>query len=114
MRNYIDAIEYDASQGTMIALVPRDGGKPVVLQTDSSLHLHLSNAYEQGDDTVVELVNYHATWEQLNGQLSAVQNLVETSTMPYGGTLSRVRITPAGTVRTEQICDLSGEFPPST
>lgn len=111
LRNYIDAIEYDASQGTMIALVPRDGAKPVVLHTDSSLHLHLSNAYEQGDDTVVELVNYHATWEQLNGQLSAVQNLVETSTMPYGGTLSRVRITPAGTVSTEQICDLSGEFP---
>lgn len=111
LRNYIDAIDYDTAKGTMIGLVPRDGGTPQVIHTDPSLHLHLSNAYEDGEDTVVELVNYHSTWEQLNGQLSAVQDLVATSTMPYGGNLTRMRISRTGKVTREQITDLSGEFP---
>lgn len=85
MRNFIDAIDYDASRGTMIALVPRDGGKPRVLHTDPTLHLHLANAYEDRGDTIVELVDYDATWEDLNGQLSSVQALAQTGTMPYGG-----------------------------
>ncbi|PQM46603.1 carotenoid oxygenase family protein [Mycobacterium talmoniae] len=110
MRNFIDAIEYDGSRGTMIGLVPRDGGKPRVLHTDATLHLHLANAYEDGADTVVEMVNYHASWEQLNGQLSSVQTLVQTATMPYGGQLLRMRIT-RDKVTQEQLTDLYGEFP---
>lgn len=111
MRNFIDAIEYDVSRGTMIGLVPRDGGKPTVLHTDSTLHLHLANAYEDGADTVVELINYDATWEQLNGQLSSVQTLTQTATMPYGGRLVRMRITRSGRVTREQLSDTQGEFP---
>ncbi|RWA20116.1 carotenoid oxygenase family protein [Mycolicibacterium brumae] len=111
LRNYMDALEYDASRGTMIALVPRDGGKPRILHTDPQLHLHMCNAYEDGDDTVVELLNYHATWEQLNGQLSAIDSLADTGTMPYGGIPTRMRIGRGGRISVEEFSGLNGEFP---
>lgn len=111
VRNFIDAIDFDATRGTMIALVPRDGGRSRILHTDPSLHLHLSNAYEDGEDTVVELVDYHSSWQELNGQLSLVPTLAQTATMPYGGQLTRLRITPSGHVSREPITDLYGEFP---
>jgi all-trans-8'-apo-beta-carotenal 15,15'-oxygenase len=111
LRNYLDALEYDASMGTLVALVPRDGGKPRVLRTDPLLHLHLANAYEDGEDTVVDLLNYHSTWEELNGQLANVQTLVDTNTMPYGGHPTRLRISPTGRITIEEFTDLQGEFP---
>lgn len=95
----------------MIALVPRDGDKPVVLHTDPTLHLHLANTYEDGNDTVVELIDYDAGWEDLNGRLSAAQALAQTGSLPYGGHLTRMRITPSGRVTSERLTDNHGEFP---
>lgn len=110
-RNFIDAIEYDPGQGTMIGLVPRDGGKPRVIYTDPLLHLHLANTYEDGSDTVVELVHYDASWEELNGQLSTLSTDTAGEIGSYGGTLLRLRITPSDKVIHEPITDLVGEFP---
>ncbi|WP_268742044.1 carotenoid oxygenase family protein [Mycolicibacter sinensis] len=104
-------MDYEASRGTMVALVPRDGGKPLVRHTDPTLHLHLANAYEDRGDTVVELVDYDASWEDLNGQLSSVQTLAQSGTMPYGGHLTRMRITPSGSVTSERLTESYGEFP---
>lgn len=111
LRNFIDAIEYDASRGTMIALVPRDGGKPRVLHTDPLLHLHLANTYEDGTDTVVELVHYDTTWEVLNGQLSTLSTDKASDVGVYGGQLLRLRITASDRVIHEPLTDLPGEFP---
>lgn len=110
--NYIDAIEYDASLGTTIALVPRDGGKPRIFHTDPMLHLHFANAYDdENGDVVVDVLNYHATWEQLNGQLAGVETLMETSTMPFGGLPTRVRIPRSGHVTIDEFSGVHGEFP---
>ncbi|MBX5489363.1 MAG: carotenoid oxygenase family protein, partial [Mycolicibacterium hassiacum] len=49
--------------------------------------------------------------QDLNSQLTAVENLLETSTTPYGGVPTRLRISPSGTVRIEEFSDLQGEFP---
>ncbi|MFF2554023.1 carotenoid oxygenase family protein [Nocardia sp. NPDC058058] len=111
LRNFIDAIDYDARRGTMIGLVPRDGGRPRILHTDPLMHLHLANTYEDGADTVVELVNYEASWEQLNGQLSNVQDGLAQEGSPYGGKLTRLRITPTDRVIHENVSDLTGDFP---
>ncbi|WP_245676989.1 carotenoid oxygenase family protein [Nocardia acidivorans] len=111
MRNYIEAIDYEAARGTMISLLPRYGGRPRVLHTDPLMHLHLANTYEQGSDTVVELVNYDASWEQLNGQLSGAQDGLAEEGMPYGGTLLRLRITKTDRVIHEHLSDLRGDFP---
>lgn len=111
LRNYFDAIEYQASRGTMIGIVPRDGSKPRIVYTDASLHLHLGNAYDDGTDIVVDLVNYDASWRELNDQLNVVRALVQSAAIPYGGHLRRLRITPSGKVSHEQLTDLRGEFP---
>ncbi|MFI6865502.1 carotenoid oxygenase family protein [Nocardia sp. NPDC050406] len=111
LRNYIDAIDYEAARGTMIALLPRYGGRPRILHTDPLMHLHLSNTYEDGTDTVVELVNYHASWEQLNGQLQGLQDGLTDNSLPYGGTLLRLRITKSDRVIHEDLSDLQGDFP---
>ncbi|WP_194818203.1 carotenoid oxygenase family protein [Nocardia sp. XZ_19_385] len=111
LRNFIEAIEYDAARGTMIALVPRDGGRPRILHTDPLMHLHLANTYEDGSDTVIELVNYDATWEQLNGQLRGLQDGLTDTALSYGGKLMRLRVTPTGRVIHETLSDLQGDFP---
>ncbi|MEU8900280.1 carotenoid oxygenase family protein [Nocardia sp. NPDC048505] len=112
LRNYIEAIDYEAQRGTMIALLPRYGGRPRILHTDPLMHLHLGNTYEDGTDTVIELVNYHASWEQLNGRLSGAQDgSLAALGQPYGGTLLRLRITKSGRVLHEHLSDLHGDFP---
>lgn len=110
-RNFIDAIEYAPSRGTTIGLVPRDGGKPRVLQTDPLLHLHLANTYEDGTDTVVELVHYDSTWQELNSQLASLRTDSAAAVTSYGGTLLRLRITKSDKVIHEPITDVRGEFP---
>jgi all-trans-8'-apo-beta-carotenal 15,15'-oxygenase len=111
LRNFIDAIDYDASRGTMIALVPRDGSKPRILHTDPLLHLHLANTYDDGTDTVVELVHYHSSWAELNGQLATLRSDTASQVSSYGGTLLRLRITDSDKVIHEPLTDLPGEFP---
>ncbi|MCV7315436.1 carotenoid oxygenase family protein [Mycolicibacillus parakoreensis] len=111
LRNFIDAIDYDADRGTLIALVPRDGGKPRIVYTDALLHLHLANSYEDGSDTVVELIHYDSSWEELNGQLSTLSTDTAAQVSSYGGSLLRLRITPSGAVLHEPVSDLPAEFP---
>ncbi|MCM6772575.1 carotenoid oxygenase family protein [Nocardia sp. CDC159] len=110
LRNYIDALEYQAQRGSLIALLPRYGGKPRLLPTESLMHLHLSNTYDDGADTVVDLVNYHTSWERLDAQLRGVGRGA-TAEVPYGGRLRRLRITKGGRVIHEDLSDLQGDFP---
>ncbi|NNH68536.1 carotenoid oxygenase family protein [Nocardia uniformis] len=110
-RNFIEAIDYDAARGTMIALVPRDGGKPRILHTDPLMHLHLANTFEDGSDTVIELVDFDATWEELNGQLTNAQDGLSYAGRAFGGKLTRLRITPTGRVIHETLSDIQGDFP---
>ncbi|GAT13578.1 carotenoid oxygenase family protein [Mycolicibacterium thermoresistibile] len=111
LHDYIDALEYDAERPTMIALVPRDGGRVRIVHTEPLMHLHIANAYDDGADTVVELLNYDASWTQLNAQLLTVDGTVPDTTMPYGGVLRRIRITRSGRVIHEPLTDLRGDFP---
>src|SRR5690606_32047084 len=113
LHDYIDALEYDAERPTMIALVPRDGGRVRIVHTEPLMHLHIANAYDDGADTVVELLNYDASWTQLNAQLLTVDGTVPDTTMPYGGVLRRIRITRSGRLMHEPLTDLRGDLPPS-
>jgi all-trans-8'-apo-beta-carotenal 15,15'-oxygenase len=95
-------------RGTTIVLVPRDGGKPRVVQTDALFHLHVNNAYEDGSDTVVDLVRYSQGWDAL---LPHFDRFRTTDGDGIDSFLTRLRITPAGRVEREDLCDLTSEFP---
>lgn len=53
------ALEYQVRNGsTRFALVPRDGSAPRVIEHDPIFHIHVTNAYEDGTDTVVEFIRF--------------------------------------------------------
>ncbi len=42
-----DTVRWKPERGTTIVLVPRDGDRPRVVQTDAFFHFHVNNAYEE-------------------------------------------------------------------
>jgi all-trans-8'-apo-beta-carotenal 15,15'-oxygenase len=111
LTSYIDAIEYDSTAETLIVLVPRYGGKTRVYLTDPMLHMHISNAHEDGSDVVVDLVTYQLSWQQLNEQFSLCGTRLFDPTVPFGGSVRRLRIGKSGRVAHDQLGDALGEFP---
>lgn len=71
LRPFDDALSYEPGLGTTIVLVPRDGGTPITLECESLFHFHVTNAYDAGIHTVVELVSHDADggWAAWNGHL---------------------------------------------
>ena len=99
------ALHWDPSKTTRILLVPRDGGKPRVAECDPFFHFHVNNAYEDGADTVVDLVRYE--------DFSLGDSLRNFSTADFSerGELVRLRIGPTGAVEQARLCDWKCEFP---
>ena len=58
LQSFGESLRWDPSKPTHIVLVPRDGGKPRMVETDPFFHFHVNNAFEDGGDTVVDLVRY--------------------------------------------------------
>lgn len=63
-----DAAKFDEKAGTRIVLVPRGGGRQRVVEYDSIMYIHVDNAYEDGDDVVLDIVR-HPSFDLLNKQL---------------------------------------------
>lgn len=110
LRTFDRALRFRAEQGTTVALVPRDGGAPRVLQTDALMHFHVTNAYEDGTDTIVDLVEWDRGWDEVNVQLRDFRD-VSGSALAFGGRLTRLRVTAGGRVLREQLSRTPGEFP---
>ncbi|HEY1974117.1 MAG TPA: carotenoid oxygenase family protein, partial [Pseudonocardia sp.] len=73
-RSFAGGLEYDHQRGhSKFVLVPRDGSKPRILEHDAQVHIHMTNAYEDGSDTVVEFVRYESFefLKQYLGQFAA-------------------------------------------
>lgn len=82
--SFIDSLEFKPDKGTRFLLVPRSGGRPRIVEHEALLHVHLTNAYDDGDDVVVEL--------NRNGVIDAVVPLRRRSYAP-------VNPKPGGTIR---------------
>jgi all-trans-8'-apo-beta-carotenal 15,15'-oxygenase len=101
------AVRFDAKRPTQVILVPRDGGKPRIAETESFFHYHINNAYEDGDDVVLDLVSYpdydniHRSFRQFTD--SAFDG-IETK-------LRRLRVTPANEVGIDDLYPHACEFP---
>jgi all-trans-8'-apo-beta-carotenal 15,15'-oxygenase len=88
-----------------IVLVPRCGGPHRIVETDSLVYVHTNNAYEDGEDVVLEVVR-HDSFELLGTDLRNFRDTVPTFAAPC-----RLRITKTGRVLTETL-DVTGvEFP---
>ena len=46
------------SKATQVILAPRDGGKPRIAECEPFFHYHINNAFDDGDDVVLDLVRY--------------------------------------------------------
>jgi all-trans-8'-apo-beta-carotenal 15,15'-oxygenase len=103
-----DSLRWQPERGTTIVLVPRDGGTPRVVQTDAFFHFHVNNAYEDGSDTVLDLVRFSHGFDELLPHFDAFRT---TDGDGISSLLTRLRITPSGRVEREDLFDLASEFP---
>jgi all-trans-8'-apo-beta-carotenal 15,15'-oxygenase len=100
------SLRWDPSKPTHIVLVPRDGGKPRTIETEPFFHFHVNNAYEEGGDTVVDLVRYD---DYSVGENSLTE--FRTGGFDEPSALWRLRVKPNGDLESHQICPWRGEFP---
>jgi len=70
--------------------------------------VHLTNAYDDGEDVVVELVRFDCEWDQFRSQVRV--NQPQAPQFPPSR-LMQYRITTAGTVIERELTSTTGEFP---
>jgi all-trans-8'-apo-beta-carotenal 15,15'-oxygenase len=99
------ALKWDASKTTRIVLVPRDGGKPRVAECDPFFHFHVNNAFEDGGDTVVDLVRYDDY-----GIGESLRNFSDGG-FTERGNLWRLRVKPGGDLESHALSSWQCEFP---
>lgn len=114
------ALDYQLHNGsTRFALVPRDGSKPRVIEHDPLAHIHVTNAYEDGSDTVVEFIRFEdpQVFSELGerietgAQTSNPRAHLTIDQWPRGH-LARYRISKSGRITETVLSDSSPmEFP---
>lgn len=97
---------FDEHLGSRVILVPRDGSRPRTFTIPAIAKVHVNNAYEQGDDIVVDVVRY-PEWEPVATMLADFRDYDQFT----GGTLTRLRITKSDRVTIEDLAPELGEFP---
>lgn len=99
------ALRWDASKTTQVVLVPRNGGEPRVAECDPFFHFHVNNAFEDGGDTVVDLVRYDDY-----GIGESLRNFSDGG-FAERGALWRLRVKPDGRLESHELCPWQCEFP---
>lgn len=109
--SFVDSLEFKPRKGTRFVLVPRRGGPARIIEHEALLHVHFTNAYDDGDDVVVELPRLETDWDKLS-RMTGMVNRTDLGIPEYpDSTLVRYRITARGRIIEEQLSDRSGEFP---
>ncbi|MCX5042395.1 carotenoid oxygenase family protein [Aldersonia sp. NBC_00410] len=104
------AIGFRPDLGTEIVLVPRDGGRRIHAFTEAQLHFHIGNCYDDGDDTVLELVRYNTDFDTLWNYFHTGYRYLSDRPI-LGGPLTRLRVTKSGRVLREDLTDGFSELP---
>ena len=52
------SLSFDASQGTILVVVPKAGGEPAFFEVPGSFMWHALNAYEAGSEIIADFVGY--------------------------------------------------------
>ncbi|GAB3673336.1 carotenoid oxygenase family protein [Actinocorallia lasiicapitis] len=103
---FLDALEYRPDLPTRFVLVPREGGRPRIIEHDALICTHITNAYADGDDTVIELIEY----PDFDRLIRDVQHFRTTFHEPRPNRLVRYRITGSKVVA-EELTSIPCELP---
>ena len=57
-KSFDGALHWEGGKPTLILLVPRDGGKPRIIETDAFFQFHFANGYEEDGALVLDLARY--------------------------------------------------------
>ncbi|MGV9661763.1 carotenoid oxygenase family protein [Nocardia niigatensis] len=109
--SFIDALEFKSAKATRFLLVPKRGGRARIVEHDALLHMHLTNAYDDGDDVVIELVRLDTAWENVRAMTGMVNLATPDAPQFPQSRLMQYRITKAGAVVERELSHRSGEFP---
>lgn len=109
--SYIDSLRFKKSKGTRFLLVPKAGGRPRIVEHEALLHFHLTNAYDDGNDVVIELVRFDTRWNEVRRLTNTVNTESAEGPQFPASRLMQYRITAGGTVIERELTDRSVEFP---
>lgn len=106
LKSFGDGMKYHPERGSSFVLIPRDGGKIRRIEYDAVLQFHLSNAFDDRGDVVLDVITYHG------GELLECVARFRTSPLTKATSeFTRFRITGCDKVIREQLSDRSCEFP---
>ncbi|WP_280407943.1 carotenoid oxygenase family protein [Nocardia brasiliensis] len=109
--SFIEALDFKRAKGTRFLLVPKHGGRARIVEHEALLHVHLTNAYDDGDDVVLELVRLDTEWDEFRRMTGMVNRADGGRPQFPDSRLMQYRITKSGRVIERQLTDRSGEFP---
>lgn len=101
----LSALHYRPENPLRFLLVPRDGGPARIVEHDAAMATHITNAYEDGTDTVVEVVAY----PDFTLLKEDILNFRDRAHQARPNSLTRYRITPSRVVEerlSEHACEL--------
>ncbi len=101
-----DALQYQPRRGSVFILVPRAGGKVRRIDSEAVMVFHLSNAYDDGEDVVVDAIRY-----QDGRLLKRIARFQSSSLEDAPSVFARYRITRTGRILDEALCEQPCEFP---
>lgn len=106
LRSLGDALQYEPDRGSVFILVPRGGGKVRRIESEAVMVFHLSNAYDDGEDTVIDAIRYG------DGRLlKRIARFQSSSLDDAPSVFARYRLTRTGRVIAETLSDTPCEFP---
>lgn len=106
LKAFGDAMKYRPERGSSFILIPRDGGEIRRIEHEAIMQFHLSNAFDDRGDVVIDVITYR------DGQLLECISRFRTSPLDNAPSqFSRFRITASGRVIGDQLSDRSCEFP---
>lgn len=106
LKSFGDGMRYRPDRGSSFILIPRDGGEIRRIECEAVLQFHLSNAYDDRGDVVVDAITYH------DGRL--LESIARFRTSPLDrapSQFTRFRVTGSGRVLRAELSDQTCEFP---
>ncbi len=107
--SFFDTLRWQPEKGVRIAMLPREGGEPVWLESDTFMVGHTVSAWEEGDEVVADVCRLDA-WPDIG---DAARDHRESDWGGYAtGGVWRYRLDPIRKrVHGEPLCERPAEFP---